>query len=342
MKNLPVTVCQAKLKCFSRGCIFILIGLEAMLGAKDVQLAQIVDTRDAKQLFAEVARLFSLSYGPESAGALEQAGNETRLLFEGQFPGYRACNSEYHDLRHTLSVLLAVARLADGYGLERGPLPQRLCLDLVLAACLHDTGYIQESWDTEGTGAKYAPQHEERSIAFLQRHHRAFGIPVEDLERLARFIRSTDLREDFARIPFAGPEERDAGAILGTADLIGQMSDRDYLEKLLFLYYEFREAGVPGFQTEFDVLRKTGDFYSQTRKRLKESYLSMYALARAHFRERHGVDANLYLIAISRQMGYLRRIIQDQSTNFRAKLKRGDRERREQLSQRPRSGPASR
>jgi hypothetical protein len=54
------------------------------------------------------------------------------------------------------------------------------------------------------------------------------------------------------------------------------------------------------------------------------------------------VDANLYLIAISRQMGYLRRIIRDESTNFRAKLKRGDRERREQLSQRPRSGQAGR
>ena len=311
-----------------------------MLGSKDVQLAQLVDARDAKQLFAEVAKIFSLSYGPESAGALEQACSETRLLFEGQFPGYRACNSEYHDLRHTLSVVLAASRLADGYNLKHSPLPKELALDLLRSAFLHDSGYIQESWDTEGTGAKYLRQHEQRSIDFLQRHHRSFGIPGDVLERLVRLIRCTDLREDFSQIRFADPEERDAGAILGTADLIGQMSDRDYLEKLLFLYYEFREAGVPGFQTEFDVLRKTGDFYSQTRRRLKESYLSMYALARAHFRQRQGVDSNLYLIAISRQMGYLRRIIRDESTNFRAKLKRGDRERREQLSQPHRSSPA--
>ncbi len=313
-----------------------------MLGAKDVQLAQLTDTREATQLFAEVARVFSLSYGQGCAGALEQACSETRRLFDGRFPGYRACNSEYHDLRHTLGVVLAASRLADGYNLKRSPLPQELALDLLRAAFLHDSGYIQESWDTEGTGAKYSRQHEKRSIAFLQSHCRAFGIPVEALERLARFIRSTDLKESFVEIPFAGEAERDAGAILGTADLIGQMSDRDYLEKLLFLYYEFREAGVPGFETEFDVLRKTGDFYTQTRRRLKDSYLSMYALARAHFRERHGVDSNLYLIAMSRQMGYLRRIIRDESTNFRAKLKRGDRERREQLSQRPRSGPAGR
>ena len=65
----------------------------------------------------------------------------------------------------------------------------------------------------------------------------------------------------------------------------------------------------------------------------------IYALARAHFRARHGVDANLYLIAISRQLRYLRGIIQDETTNFRAKLKRGDARRRELFSQRP--GPVA-
>jgi hypothetical protein len=310
-----------------------------MLGAKDVQLAQLVDTHDTAQLIAEVTRIVTLNYGESSADSLKKTFAETRRLFEGHFPGYRACNSDYHDLRHTLSVVLAAARLADGYNLKRTPLHQELLLELLQAALLHDTGYIQESWDTTGTGAKYARQHEERSIAFLQSHHRAFGIRSEDLDGMVRFIRATDLKEPFAGIPFAGEAERDAGAILGTADLIGQMSDRDYLERLLFLYYEFREAGIPGFDTEYDVLRKTGDFYLMTRRRLKESYLSMYALGRSHFRERHGVDANLYLIAISRQLNYLRKIIRDESTNFRAKLKRGDPVRREQLSQRARSGP---
>jgi hypothetical protein len=302
--------------------------------AQKVQLAQLVDSRDPDRLFAEVESIHGASCG-SPLEPLRKAFGATRLLFEGGFPGYRACNSEYHDLRHTLSVLLAVARLADGYGLERGPLPQRLCLDLVLAACLHDTGYIQESWDTEGTGAKYAPQHEERSIAFMERHWPEFGVPQEDLPLLALFIRATDLRQPFGELAFADPRERDAAALLATGDLVGQMSDRDYLEKLLFLYYEFKEAGIPGFRTEFDVLRKTGDFYLLARKRLRESYMGLYALARAHFRVRHGIDANLYMIAISRQMRYLRKIIEDESGNFRSKLKRGDALRREQLSQRP-------
>jgi hypothetical protein len=310
-----------------------------MAGGRDVQLAQFVDSRDAAGLTAEVLKIHEASYAGSSAEALRQALETTRRLFAGGFPGYRACNSEYHDLRHTLSVVLAVARLADGYNLERPPLAERLFLDLLLATCLHDTGYLQESWDTEGTGAKYASRHEERSIAFLSKHHEAFDVPPEELPVLTRFIQATDLKRPFIQIPFHEPQERDAAALLATADLLGQMSDRDYLEKLLFLYYEFKEAGIPGFQTEYDVLRKTGDFYVMARKRLKASYLSFYSLARAHFRERHGVDANLYLIAISRQLRYLRQIIRDETTNFRAKLKRGDVRRRELLSQRP--GPAA-
>ena len=310
-----------------------------MTGERDVQLSQFVDARDAAGLFAEVKKIYSASYGDSSAVTLEGAMERTRQLFEGRFPGYRACNSEYHDLRHTLSVVLTVARLADGYNLQRSPLDERLFRDLLLATCLHDTGYIQESWDTEGTGAKYASRHEERSIAFLEKHHGQFGVPPEELPVLVGFIRATDLKQPFGELAFSGPQERDAAALLATADLLGQMSDRDYLEKLLFLYYEFKEAGIPGFQTEYDVLRKTGDFYVLARKRLKSSYLSMYALARAHFRERHGVDANLYMIAISRQLRYLRGIIRDESTNFRSKLKRGDARRREVLSRR--SGPAA-
>jgi hypothetical protein len=310
-----------------------------MAAGRDVQLAQFVDSRDAAGLSAEVLKIHQASYAGSSAAALRQALETTRRLFAGGFPGYRACNSEYHDLRHTLSVVLAVARLADGYNLERPPLAERLFLDLLLATCLHDTGYLQESWDTEGTGAKYASRHEERSIAFLSKHHETFGVPPEELPVLTRFIQATDLKQPFIQIPFHEPQERDAAALLATADLLGQMSDRDYLEKLLFLYYEFKEAGIPGFQTEYDVLRKTGDFYVMARKRLKASYLSFYSLARAHFRERHGVDANLYLIAISRQLRYLRQIIRDETTNFRAKLKRGDARRRELLSQRP--GPAA-
>ncbi len=68
--------------------------------------------------------------------------------------------------------------------------------------------------------------------------------------------------------------------MLGSADLLGQMSDRAYLEKLLFLYKEFREAGIPGFNTEFDIIRKTVDFYEITVQRLRGPFAEAYGSPR--------------------------------------------------------------
>jgi len=291
---------------------------------KDVQLSQLVDTRDPEKVIEEVLRIFYYHYSEDSALRVRLAFSQVRSLFAGEFPGYRECLAEYHDFNHTMSVLLASARLLDGYNIERVFLPEEMAIQLLLATLLHDTGYIQEDWDTEGTGAKYSRQHEQRSIEFLERHAGVFEIEEPEIEPIVRLIQSTDLKTDFARIAFPSEEEQDAGAILGSADILGQMSDRAYLEKLLFLYHEFREAGIPGYETEFDILKKTRDFYEAVKGRLRDTYLHVFELANHHFRERYQINRNLYIVAVDRQMAYLDRIIGDQSTNFRHKLKRGD------------------
>jgi hypothetical protein len=291
---------------------------------KEVQLAQLVDSSDPEKVIEEVLRIFYYHYSEDSALRVRLGFSQVRSLFAGQFPGYRECLAEYHDFNHTMSVVMAAARLMDGYNIERVFLPEEQAIQLLLAALLHDTGYIQEDWDTEGTGAKYSRQHEQRSIDFLKRHAGVFEIEEPEIEPLVHLIEATDLKTDFARIPFPSEEEQDTGAILGSADILGQMSDRDYLEKLLFLYHEFREAGIPGYETEFDILKKTRDFYEAVKERLRDTYLHMFELAHHHFRERFQINQNLYIVAVDRQMAYLDKIIDDQSTNFRHKLKRGD------------------
>jgi hypothetical protein len=295
-----------------------------MSDGKDVQLAQLIDTRDPEKVIEEVLRIFYYHYSEDAALRVRLAFSQVRSLFVGEFPGYRECLAEYHDFNHTMSVLLAAARLMDGYNIERVFLPEEMAIQLLLAALLHDTGYIQEDWDTDGTGAKYSRQHEQRSIEFLRHHAGVFEIEEPEIEPLVRLIESTDLKTDFARIAFPSEEEQDAGAILGSADILGQMSDRAYLEKLLFLYHEFREAGIPGYETEFDILKKTRDFYAAVKGRLRDTYLHVFEFAHHHFRERFEVNQNLYIVAVDRQMAYLEKIIGDQSTNFRHKLKRGD------------------
>lgn len=38
------------------------------------------------------------------------------------------------------------------------------------------------------------------------------------------------------------------------------MADRAYLAKLIYLYHEFREGGVAGYESELDLLKKTPTF----------------------------------------------------------------------------------
>ncbi len=289
------------------------------------QLSQLLNHEDPEAVLSEAEKIFLHWYPAAAFKPIRSAFAVLRGLFEGRFPGYAACDTGYHDLHHTTDVLIAAARLMDGRCLNSGPLPQKTAEELYFAAILHDTGYIQTKEEAvQGTGAKYTSCHVERSEAFAKAYCEEFGFDRLRAESVARIIECTNLRNAPARVGFTDPEEEAAGTILGTADLLGQMADRAYLEKLLFLYYEFREAGFPGYHTEFDILRNTLAFYASTRDRLETVLGGAYRLAESHFRARAGVQGNLYMESIERQMDYLKGIMADDSTNFRKKLKRLD------------------
>ncbi|MCU0843961.1 MAG: HD domain-containing protein [Spirochaetes bacterium] len=287
------------------------------------QLSSLLASQKPAAVVAEVKNIFHHHYSARAFAPVARCARLVKNLFVGKYPGYRACNTEYHNLTHTMDALLASARIVDGFNIQNPPLPVTVAVNLFCAALLHDTGYIQESGDTEGTGAKYTSTHVERSVNFLQRNRDAFRFDGESIRMITNTIRCTGLSVDLDTIPFKSDAEQYAGCVLGTADILGQMSDRSYLEKLLFLYYEFKEAGIAGFNTEFDLLRKTVDFYQITKNRLTESYMNIHIYSQHYFKHRHGIDTNLYLEAIERQIAYLEKIIEDDSTNFRHKLKRG-------------------
>ncbi|PKL19178.1 MAG: hypothetical protein CVV49_02045 [Spirochaetae bacterium HGW-Spirochaetae-5] len=284
------------------------------------QLALILDSEKPETVINEVQSIFFHSYKLESFEKIENAFNHICSLFNGKLKGYRACNTEYHDLKHTLDAFLAAARLIDGRNITSGIYNEDKAVSLLLAALLHDTGYIQEESDTDGTGAKYTSVHVKRSIEFTEKNAGLFQISPRETAEISSFIACTGIKSDY--IATLNNEDRIGGCILGTADLIGQMSDRAYLEKLLFLYYEFSEAGVEGFDTTFDILRKTLSFYESTMDRLNITLDKSYNLAGDHFKTRFGINENLYMTAIEKQMDYLKTIIDDESTNFRNKLKR--------------------
>lgn len=287
-----------------------------------IQLSKLIRNSSPESIITEVRKTFCFHYSNRNFDTIYDNFYIIKTLFDGKFPGYKACNTEYHDFTHTLDILLATARLIDGYNLENKPLPILLASALLNSALFHDTGYIQENNDSKGTGAKHTATHVKRSIQFIERHHEAFKIAPDQFLPMNKFILCTDLQIKPDTIAFSSDEEKLSGYILGTSDILSQMSDRDYLEKLLFLFYEFKEAEIKGFNIEFDIIKKTLSFHKLMKKRFSKTFFNVYKYAQSHFKERFMIDRNLYIEAINRNIEYLNVIVKDGSVDFQDKLRR--------------------
>ncbi len=282
---------------------------------------------DVDATLKETRKIASRFIGDAEVDLFDQVFQDIKLLFRGEYPGYRSSNTKYHDFEHTLSVVLATARLIHGSSVDGLTFAARDILLTLLAALLHDVGLIQEKDDQEGSGAKYTVGHEERSIAFLNEYLTGKGFANHELETCARFIRCTILSLPPGEVPFASTEHQKLGYIVGTADLLAQMADRLYLEKLLLLYKEFEEARLPGFDSELELLQKTKDFFEVVaQKRLQEDLGGVCRHMRTHFKSWMDIDQNLYNESIRNHINYLQsltKICGDSLDCYLSNLRRG-------------------
>src|SRR4051812_5996053 len=74
-----------------------------------------VNVEDAFQVRDAVTSLFAARYPETDLTALAYAFDDFKALFEGDYPGYLRCDTLYHDLRHTLDMSLAMARIVEGH-----------------------------------------------------------------------------------------------------------------------------------------------------------------------------------------------------------------------------------
>ncbi|WP_319469853.1 HD domain-containing protein [uncultured Pseudodesulfovibrio sp.] len=269
------------------------------------KLYDYVDPADAECVRRETEDTLHEFFPGYDGTLFREAFEAVEKLFFGLYPGYRASNTKYHDFEHTCSVVLADARLIYGAMLEGHTFSQKEATRGLLAALFHDVGLIQTEDDTQGTGAKHTVGHEERSIQFM-REFLEGRISEESIEDIADCIRCTILAMAPAKIAFRTENMRTLGHILGTADLLAQIADRYYLEKLLLLFQEFQEAKLPGYDTAFDLLSKTRDFYQHVaRKRMNNDLGQVDRFMKPYFKKRWGLDADLYETAITANLDYL-------------------------------------
>ena len=230
-------------------------------------LNDLVKMGNPLSVFEEVKLIVSEMFPQFDFDSLDDCFKDTVRLFKGNYPGFQTCDTEYHDLKHTTDTLLAITRLIHGATLRGLHFSKRGVFLALISAMLHDSGYIL-ALDEPGPGAKYTLTHVERSIDFLKRYFFENGYSNKDANLCDAILKCTGLDVKILQIDFLSWENEILGKMLGTADLLGQMADRKYLEKLPFLYREFSQAKIEGIGTELDFLDSTPGFYKTTLERL--------------------------------------------------------------------------
>jgi hypothetical protein len=289
---------------------------------KELLLSELVNMDKPKIVYAEVKNIVAQMDRGFDFSRLDQVFVDTVALYNGHYPGYRRCTTDYHDLRHTTDVLLALARLIHGAFADGVAFSSRHITNALVSALFHDAGYIQTCDDDSGTGGKYTQTHVERSAGFLTRYFAAKGWDRADSVACRGIIHSTSHGHPVSDAP-SSPELSMLCKMTASADLIGQLADRLYLEKLLFLYREFREANLMAGDSELDLLKRTVDFYESVKERLTTDLDNMHRFMRHHFRARWDMDRDLYMESVERNLVFLDELITNNQKDYRLRLKRG-------------------
>ena len=249
--------------------------------------------------------------------------NDVMSLFRGEYPGYSSIRTLYHDKPHTLDVFLCSVRLMHGMQISGSNLTDEEMTLIMIASLLHDIGYSQRDGEEGGTGAQYTQTHVKRGIAFMKSYIVERQLPLSLVTSLEPMMSGTDPALIFSQIDFPDERARLLGQVVATADLTGQMADRTYLEKLLFLYLEFKEADFGNYQNMYDLLCQTKSFYSVTREKLDGAFGGMYINLGYHFKDVMGVGNNFYLESIEKNIAYLEKVIALDEAEYLSMLKRG-------------------
>ncbi|MDA9983220.1 hypothetical protein N9H39_10970, partial [Gammaproteobacteria bacterium] len=191
--------------------------------------------------------------------------------FGGRYHDYQAVDMAYHDREHTLQGALCYVRLM--YHRQRSgavPVVPRHMFELgLIAILLHDSGYLKHNGDAAGTGAKYTLEHVERSCIFARELLSDKGFSADDILKVQRMINCTGLNVEFDSIDFQSKLEKTIGLSVATADLLGQMSALDYVDRIADLFKEFNEcweySGEPAESLHYDsidqLLDQTPNFW---------------------------------------------------------------------------------
>ena len=186
----------------------------------------------------------------------------------------------YHNVEHTILVTLAGQEILRGKHFREGGVSCEDWLHFIIALLCHDIGYVKGvclddntdknlyatglddimislPWGT--TDASLTPFHVDRGKLFIRdrfgTHNLIDAQTIQQNIELTRFPVPVDI-EHTDTVNYPG--------LVRAADLIGQLSDPRYLQKMPALFYEFEEMGtnkILGYRTPGELRQNYPNFY---------------------------------------------------------------------------------
>jgi hypothetical protein len=276
------------------------------------------DRLTTQSILNEIRAIYTEHYQDDDISKIAEVLNDLTDLFAGKMKGYLKCDTGYHDIKHTLQVVPPFIGILDGWNKsKKQPKITKELFDRgIISVLLHDTGYIKNDDDIEGTGGKYTFIHTQRSADFATSYLSKKGFDKKTINSIKNIIMYTGVAVDYNKLPFNSEEEKIVGFALGTADLLGQMSADDYPEKLTALYREFEESyhfegidelrkkGMAVFESADDLIKQTPSFYETAVKERFKNMDSLYTYLTYHFND----ERNHFIEAIEENIERIKKI----------------------------------
>ncbi len=228
-----------------------------------------------QQTIALILAIYRDEYGkisPSLAGLFSDVAD----LYAGRWASHEACAVTYHNFSHSLDVCLATARMLSGWNkAEQAQSLEAKYFQLGMAAGLfHDAGYIKDKGDHAGAGGKFTLVHVGRGMEIAREYLSRKQWPPEEVDAVCRIISITD----YTKLPDLAPLFTDLklkalAQMVGTADLVAQMADTDYVQRIDDLFAEFKE--VYKFEKRADLVKKGTKVYKSVQE-IKDGTIDFY------------------------------------------------------------------
>ncbi|OQY16874.1 MAG: hypothetical protein B6I36_09705 [Desulfobacteraceae bacterium 4572_35.1] len=176
---------------------------------------------------------------PDQQQLLLKLLGDVEALYRGEWQQWQRCQVAYHNINHIHAVTMVAMQIYAGE-CERYQRAVRTDQIKVLAAAalFHDCGYLKAVGDdSKGSGGQYTFEHVERSQRLVWDYLKTQqGWTQSERRAVVAAIGKTKIVNVDEQQHLAEPVFADLGDMLASADLLAQVADENYLDRLPLLY----------------------------------------------------------------------------------------------------------